>query len=171
MADLIHLKLTNIKGESTSARHRDEIALESWNWDLSTGGPMGGSAGGAAAARPVFSPFSWAHRVDIASPLPWKTCATGQHIADALLSIARPLATAGDYLTLHMTNVLIASVGLADVSSDAQPPLESVAMTFATFEYSYRPQLANGSFGPAVPSSTTSRQNRVLSRGKRRHQR
>jgi type VI secretion system secreted protein Hcp len=161
MADLIHLKLTNIKGESSSARHRDEIALESWNWGLGTGLPMGGSAGGAAAARPVFSLFSWAHRVDIASPLLWKACATGEHIAEALLSIARPLATAGDYLTLHMTDVIIASVGLADVSSDTQPPLESVAMTFATFEYSYRPQLANGSFGPAVTFKYDIRQNRL----------
>jgi type VI secretion system secreted protein Hcp len=162
MADLIHLKLTNIKGESTSTRHRDEIALESWNWGLGTGLPVGGAGSGAAAARAVFSPFSWAHRVDIASPLLWKACATGQHIAEALLSIARPLATAGDYLTLHMTDVLITSVGLADVSSDTQPPLESVAMSFATFEYSYRPQLANGSFGPAVTFKYDIRQNRGL---------
>ena len=162
MADLIHLKLTGIKGESTSAQHRDEIALEGWNWGVSTSLPMGGTAGGAAAARPVFSPFSWTHRVDIASPLLWKACATGQHIAEAQLSIARPLTTAGDYLTLRMTDVLVTSVGLTDVSSDTQPPLESVAMSFTTFEYSYRPQLANGSFGPAVTFKYDIRQNRVL---------
>jgi len=47
-------------------------------------------------------------------------------------------------------------------SADTQPPLESVSLTFALFEYTYRPQLANGSFGPAVTLKFDIRQNRVL---------
>ena len=162
MADAIHLKLTGIKGESTSVRHKDEIVVESWNWGLTAGLPIGGSGGGAGIGKPSFAPLSFAHRVDIASPLLWKACATGQRLAEALLSIARPLATAGDYLTLRMSDAVLTSVNLADSAADTSPPLEVVTLTFVTFEYSYRPQLANGSFGPAVTFKFDIRQNKVL---------
>jgi len=162
MADAIHLKLTGIKGESTSVRHRDEIVVENWNWGLAAGLPIGGSSGGAGTGKPSFAPLSFSHRVDIASPLLWKACATGQRIAEAVLNIARPLATAGDYLTLRMTDAVLTSVNLSDSAADTQPPLESVTLTFVTFEYSYRPQLANGSLGPAVSFKFDIRQNKVL---------
>jgi type VI secretion system secreted protein Hcp len=162
MADAIHLKLTGIKGESTSVRHKDEIVVESWNWGLTAGLPIGGSGGGAGIGKPSFAPLSFAHRVDIASPLLWKACATGQRIAEALLNIARPLATAGDYLTLRMTDAMVTSVNLADASADTMPPLESVTLTFTTIEYSYRPQLANGSLGQPVTFRFDIRQNRVM---------
>jgi type VI protein secretion system component Hcp len=72
------------------------------------------------------------------------------------------MVTAGDYITLKLSDVLVTSIGLADASADTQPPLESVSLTFALFEYTYRPQLANGSFGPAVTLKFDIRQNRVL---------
>lgn len=162
MADAIHLKLTGIKGESASVRHKDEIVIEGWNWGVTAGLPIGGSGGGAGVSKPSFAPFAFTHRVDIASPLLWKACATGQRIAEALLSIARPLATAGDYLTLRMTDAMVTSVNLTDAAADTMPPLESVSLTFTTFEYSYRPQLANGSFGPPVTFKFDIRQNRIL---------
>jgi type VI secretion system secreted protein Hcp len=152
MADAIHLKLTGINGESTAARHRDEIVVESWHWGVAAASlsPDGGSA---TVGRPTLTPFTFAHRVDIASPLLWRACAVGSRIAEAVLSIARPLASAGDYLTLRMTNVLVTSVSLADAATDNTPPLETVSLQCASFEYTYRPQLANGSLGPAVTFS------------------
>ena len=72
------------------------------------------------------------------------------------------MATAGDYISLKLSDVIVTSVSLADASADTQPPLESVTLTFALFEYTYRPQLANGSFGPAVVLKFDIRQNRVL---------
>lgn len=161
MADIIHISLTGIKGESTFQRHRDEIALEAWNWGVSMPQP---SASGAASAvaKPAFVPLTFAHRVDLASPLLWRHCVTGQHIQEGVLSVARPMATAGDYITLKLSNVIITSLAIADASADTQPPLETVTVTFAVFEYTYRPQLANGSFGPAQTLKFDIRQNRVL---------
>ena len=80
-----------------------------------------------------------------------------------MLSVARPMATAGDYITLQVErHARDLRSSLADASADTQPPLESVSLTFALFEYTYRPQLANGSFGPAVTLKFDIRQNRVL---------
>lgn len=161
MADVIHLSLTGIKGESTSQRHRDEIVVESWNWGVVAALPTSGG-GGSSVGKPTFAPFAFAHRVDIASPLLWRACVTGQHIAEGILSIARPMATAGDYITLRMQDVVVGSASLADASADIQPPLEHVTLSCSLFEYTYRPQLANGSLGPAVVLKFDIRQNRVL---------
>ena len=160
MADVIHLNLAGIKGESTHARHRDEIAAESWNWSVAA--PAAVVGGGSSAGKPTFAPFSFAHRVDIASPPLWRACVTGQRIPEGVLSVARPMASAGDYITLRMSDIAITSVGVADTSADTQPPLETVTLTCAVFEYTYRPQLANGSFGPAVVLKFDIRQNRPL---------
>jgi type VI secretion system secreted protein Hcp len=161
MADVIHLSLTGIKGESTSKRHRDEIVVESWNWGVAVP-TVSGLGGASSTGRPSFAPFTFAHRVDTASPPLWRACVTGQHIAEGVLSVARPMATVGDYITLRMTDVLITSVSVADASADTQPPLETVTLGCAVFEYTYRPQLANGSFGPAVVLKFDIRQNQVL---------
>ncbi|HTN48444.1 MAG TPA: type VI secretion system tube protein Hcp [Burkholderiaceae bacterium] len=160
MADIIHISLTGIKGESTFPRHKDEIALESWNWGVST--PQPSSSGGSAVGKPSFSPLTFGHRVDLASPLLWRACVTGQHIQEGILSVARPMATAGDYITLRLSDVVITSLAISDVSADTQPPLEMVTITFAVFEYTYRPQLANGTFGPPVTLKFDIHQNRVL---------
>ncbi len=46
------LKLTGIQGESTSARHRDEIDVEMWSWG-ETATPVAGPGGGGGAAGRV----------------------------------------------------------------------------------------------------------------------
>lgn len=162
MADIIHLNLTGIRGESTSQRHRDEIVVETWNWGVAAPPPLSSTGGAAGVLKPTFAPFTFAHRIDLASALLWRACLTGQRIAEGILSIARPMATAGDYLTLRMQDVVIGSVGLADASADTQPPLETVTLNCSFFEYTYRPQLANGSLGPAAVLKFDIRQNRVV---------
>jgi type VI secretion system secreted protein Hcp len=161
MADIIHISLTGIKGESTNPRHKDEIALESWNWGVDAPA-LAAAGGGAGVGKPTFMPLVFAHRADTASPQLWRACVTGTRIAEGVLSVARPMAAAGDYITLRLTDVRIESVSLSDAAADTQPPYESVTVTFTQFDYTYRPQLANGSFGPAVTLKFDIRNNRVL---------
>jgi type VI secretion system secreted protein Hcp len=158
MADIIHISLTGIKGESTHARHRDEIAVDGWSWGVDA--PTVVASGGTG--KPAFSPLTFAHRADSASAPLWRACVTGQHIAEGVLSVTRPMASAGYYITLRLSDVRVTAVSLADAAADTQPPYESVTLTFALFEYTYRPQLANGSFGPAVTLKFDIHNNRVL---------
>ena len=73
----IHLKIDGIKGESTDARHRDEIVVDSWTWGVANAAPPAGGGGGGAG-KPSFSDLSFTHRVDRASPLIRQTAsATG----------------------------------------------------------------------------------------------
>lgn len=145
----IHLKLNGIKGESTSVPHKDEIDVESWTWGVAgVSASPGGGGGGAGRAR--FTDLSFTHRVDRASPDLWKACATGRHVRDAVLSVARPGAGTQDYLVVKLRDVSVTSVAMSDAAADALVPLESVSLAFAKVEYSYRPQNPNGSLGAAV---------------------
>jgi type VI secretion system secreted protein Hcp len=156
----IHLKLNGIKGESTSVPHKDEIDVENWTWGVSTAPGAGG--GGAGAGRASFTDLSFTHRVDRASPELWKACATGRHVRDAVLSVARSGAGTQDYLVVKLSDVSVTSVALADTAADALVPLESVSLAFAKVEYSYKPQNPNGSFGAAVEFKFDLVRNRVF---------
>jgi len=144
----IHLKIDGIKGESTDARHRDEIVVESWTWGVAGGQPAGG--GGSGVGKPSFSDLSFTHRVDRASPLLWRACASGRHLKDATLSVARGGAGAQDYLTIRLREVQVTAVALADSASDAAPPLETVSLSFSEVRYGYRAQKPNGALDAAI---------------------
>ncbi len=144
----INLKLGDIKGESTSAQHAGEISVESWSWGVANAIPAPGGGAGVGKAR--FTDLSFTHRVDRASPILWKACASGEQIRDAVLSVARPGGSAQDYFTLKFSVVSVASVAMTDAAADAQIPLESVSLAFQKAEYSYKPQNPDGSLGSAV---------------------
>ena len=72
----IFAKLGDIKGESLDAKHKDEIEVLSFSWGVAnTVAPGGGGGGGAGKA--TFHDLSFVHRIDSASPLLMKACATG----------------------------------------------------------------------------------------------
>ncbi len=145
----IHLKLNGIKGESTSVKHKDEIDVESWSWGV-TGGSAAPGGGGGGAGRARFTDLTFTHRVDRASPQLWKACATGQHIRDGVLSVARPGAGTLDYLVVKLSDVTVTSAMMSDSAADTLVPVESVSLAFVKVEYSYKPQNPNGSLGAAV---------------------
>lgn len=156
----IHIKIDGINGESVVNNHRDEIVVESWNWGVAN--PVPAAAGGAGAAgKASFADFTFTHRVDRASPLLWKACATGQAIRSATLSVARAGAVAQDYLTIKFSDIRVTSVALADTALDAQPALESVSLAYAKLDYQYRPQNPNGSLGAPVVFRFDLKRNRV----------
>jgi type VI secretion system secreted protein Hcp len=147
----IHLKLDGIKGESTDARHRDEIVVDSWSWGVAANLPASG--GGSSVSKPTFSDLSFTHRVDRASPLLWRACASGRHIKEAVLSVTRAGSATQDYLTIRLRNVIVTAVALADAAADSAPPLETVSMAFGSLRYGYRAQRPNGALEPALEFS------------------
>lgn len=147
----IHLKLDGIKGESTDARHRDEIVVDSWSWGVVGGAPPAGGGGGSG--KPTFSDLSFTHRVDRASPLLWRACASGRHIKEAVLSVTRAGSVTQDYLTIRLRDVTVTAVALTDAAGDSAPPLETVSLSFSSLRYGYRAQRPNGALEPALEFS------------------
>jgi type VI secretion system secreted protein Hcp len=156
----IHLKLDGIKGESTDARHKDEIVVDSWTWGVANAAPPSGGGGGGAG-KPSFSDLSFTHRVDRASPLLWKACAAGTTIREAVLSVARGTGSSPDYLQIKLRDVRVTAVALADAAADGQVPTETVSLAFAKVDYEYRAQRPNGALDAAVRFGYDLKRNRV----------
>jgi type VI secretion system secreted protein Hcp len=148
MALEIFLKLGTIKGDSTDARHRDEIRVLSWDWGLeSQPGQIGGSGGGGAG-RTTFRRLRFAHLLDVATPPIMQACASGRHIDRAALTVRKPGATPFEFLTIALSNVQLVSVDTA-VNEEHGDTYETVTLVFTKIEFRYFPQSPTG--GPGSP--------------------
>jgi type VI secretion system secreted protein Hcp len=138
----IFAKIGNIKGESTDARHKDEIDVLSWTWGVTQTGTMA-FGGGGGSGKASFQDLIITHHIDKATPLLLKACATGQHIPDATITVRKAGKGQQEYLIIKLTDVLIGSVVMS-VAVDA-PTAETVSLQFAKVDLEYKPQKADGS--------------------------
>ena len=141
MAPDIFAKIGDIKGESVDSKHKDEIELLSWSWGVSRS--ASGSGSGAGTGKAHFNDLSFIHKIDKASPLLLKACATGQHLKEATITRRKAGKGQQEFLVIKMNDVLVTSVADSDDSGGAQ--LESVTLAFAKVDLEYRPQKADGS--------------------------
>lgn len=147
MASDIHLKIGDIKGESTDAKHKDEIEVDSWSWGASNPGSV---AGGRTAGRVTFTDLSFLHRFDKASPLLWRACATGARIQDATLTATKPGKAQQDFLIVKMNDVQITGVNVSESNGAGLVPMEQVSLKFAKVEMEYKPQRPDGSLDASI---------------------
>ena len=146
MAVDVFLKLGDIKGESTDAKHAGEIDVLSWSWGVSQPGTAA-SGGGAGAGKVSFSDLNFTHNVDKASPLLMKACATGQHVKEATLVSRKAGKGQQEYLIIKMSDVLVTGV---QPSSTGEHPMENVSVKFAKIDLEYKPQKADASLDAGI---------------------
>ena len=102
------LKFDGIKGESTDAKHKDEIDVESWSWgETHVAGGTGG--GGGASGKVAMQDFHFTMRLNTASIALMRACATGEHIKCATLTGRTSRKDQQDYLTFKFHDVLVSS--------------------------------------------------------------
>jgi type VI secretion system secreted protein Hcp len=148
MASDIFAKIGDIKGESLDAKHKDEVEVLSWSWGVSQNvAPSQGGGGGQG--KPTFNDFNFTHRIDKASPVLMKACATGSHIKEATVTVRKAGKGQQEYLIIKMNDVLITNVQMS-ASSDAPASAENVAMQFAKVALEYKPQKADGTLDAGV---------------------
>jgi type VI secretion system secreted protein Hcp len=143
MAADIFAKIGDIKGESLDNKHKDEVEVLSWSWGVSQSGSIS-QGSGAGAGKANFNDFHFTHRVDKASPVLLKACATGEHIKDATITVRKAGKGQQEFLIIKMNDVLITSVSPGG-AADPGVLSESVAMQFAKVHLEYKPQKADGS--------------------------
>jgi len=137
----IFAKIGDIKGESVDSKHKDEIELLSWSWGVSRS--ASGSGSGAGTGKAHFNDLSFTHKIDKASPLLLKACATGQHLKEATITRRKAGKGQQEFLVIKMNDVLVTSVADSDDSGGGL--MESVTLAFAKVDLEYRPQKPDGS--------------------------
>jgi type VI secretion system secreted protein Hcp len=146
VASDIFAKIGDIKGESLDDKHKDEIEVLSWSWGVTNAAKVTGSGGGAGKAS--FHDLSFTHKIDKASPVLMKGCATGQHLKAATITHRKAGKGQQEFLIIKMNDVLITAVTDTDSSEDAH--LETVSLVFAKVDLEYRPQKADGSLDAGI---------------------
>ena len=142
MATDIFAKIGDIKGESTDAKHKDEIEVLSFSWGVAnSGGLEFGSGGGAGKA--TFQGLTIVHNIDKATPKLLEACATGTHLKDATITHRKAGKGQQEFLIVKMNDVIIAAV--AHGGTTAQPASETVTLAFAKVDFEYKPQKPDGS--------------------------
>lgn len=147
MASDIFAKIGDIKGESTDAKHKDEIEVHSFSWGVAnTAGIAVG--GGAGAGKATFQDLTFVHNIDKATPALLRACATGKHLKDATITHRKAGKDQQEYLIVKMSDVII--TGVSHGGSSGQPYFENVSLAFAKVNLEYKPQKADGSLDAGV---------------------
>lgn len=146
VASDIFAKIGDIKGESLDDKHKDEIEVLSWSWGMSNSGKLKGSGAGAGKAR--FNDLSFTHKIDKASPLLMKGCATGQHLKEATITHRKAGKGQQEYLVVKLNDVLI--TGVVHGGTSGAPASETVSLVFAKVDFEYKPQKADGSLDAGI---------------------
>jgi len=145
----IFAKLGDIKGESADTKHKDEIEVLSFSWGVTNSVPPG-SGGGGGAGKATFHDLSFVHHIDSASPLLLKACATGTHIKEATITHCRGGKTPQEYLIVKMNDIIITGVTHTGAAGQPDTGSETVSMSFAKVDFSYKQQNPNGTLGGAL---------------------
>ena len=143
MAIDIFLKLDGIPGESTDAKHKDEIDILSYIWGESQ--PAASSSTGMAAGRVTMQELHFAMRVNKASPKLFLACANSSRIKNAILTVRRSGGGAPEFLKWTLTDVSVASYQTAADVPTGEPPIDQVNLRFMKIETEYRPVKPDGS--------------------------
>ena len=146
MATDYFLKIDGIDGESTDARHPNEIVVTSWSVGVTNaGGLPGGSGGGAGKA--TLQTFHFTKPYDKASiPLFIAGC-SGQRLKSATLVCRRAGDVPFDFLTITLSDVSVTS---DTTVGNAEGVLDQVSLLYARILCSYAMQGPNGQALPPV---------------------
>lgn len=146
MASDYFLDIDGIKGEATDATHKDHIQLQSWSWGESQSGSFASNAGGGAG-KVSMQDFHFAMSTNKASPELMLSCATGKHIAKAVLTCRKAGEKQQEFFKISFTDLLISSY---QVGGGGDVPTDQISFNFATVKFEYAPQKADGGLDTPV---------------------
>ncbi len=147
----IFLKITGpeIKGESTNAKHKDEIVVTSFSQGYAAT-IAAGAGGGARAGRSACAPVEMTKQLDIASGPLINAVMKGTVLQKAVFSFtANGDNQPADYYVVTLSNSLVSSVAQ---SSGGERPSESVELVPRQVELKYLRQDEKG--GMVVANTT-----------------
>ncbi|WP_261529440.1 Hcp family type VI secretion system effector [Burkholderia multivorans] len=152
MAQDIFLKIDGINGESLDDKHKDEIEILNWDWEILQESSMHSGSGGGAGKATV-KDLTFEHNIDRASPNLMKYALTGKHIDQAVLVMRKAGGNPLEYLKLAMSDVIVTRVKPSGSKAGEEKSRETVSLSFSKVKQEYVVQNAQGGSGGAVTAS------------------
>lgn len=148
MAVDMFLQIDKLTGESEDASHKGEIEILGWAWAATQTGTSG-SGTGLGTGKVEHQDLVIRKRVDRASPVLYRNCAKGEHIASAKLTVRKAGGDALEYLIIHLEHLMITSFELNGEPGQEQIS-ETLRINFTKACISYTPQVEGGGGSGAV---------------------
>jgi type VI secretion system secreted protein Hcp len=126
------LKIDGIDGESADKTYAKWIEISSFSWGATQSATTGGTGGGGGAGKVSLQDFHFVMNFQKASPLLFKSCATGEHIKSGILVGRNNRTGQEDFLKITLSDLLVSSYQ-AGGSSDIVPT-DQVSLNFSKIE-------------------------------------
>jgi type VI secretion system secreted protein Hcp len=134
------IKIGEIKGESTDARHKGEIDVLAWSWGESRGTAQ---TRRGLLPRACIQDLSFTKYIDAASPQLIINGISGEIVPTAVLTVRRAGDTPFDFLKMTMRNVIVSSYSTGG-SGGEDRLTENVVLHFDSLEGQYQKQNDKG---------------------------
>ncbi|MFO0938028.1 MAG: type VI secretion system tube protein Hcp [Gemmataceae bacterium] len=145
MAMDVHLKIDTIDGESKEKGYENQIQCLSWSFG-ETQEASASHGGGMGAGKVNFNDFHFTMVMCKASPKLFLHCATGQHLANALLTVRKAGQNAQQQklAEFKFTDLMISSYQTGGSDASTGLPVEAISFNFSKVEFEYFEQDQKG---------------------------
>ncbi len=163
------LKIEGIEGESEDDKHKNEIEVNTFQWEESQTGTFA-QGGGGGAGKVHMNNFEFQCPVGKSSPKLMLACATGQHIPNAVLTCRKAGGGQQEFYKITMSDVLVSSyktgcespINGEDVQVAVGQPVDRVGLSFGKIQVEYRPQKNDGSLGNPIKAGYNLKANKAV---------
>jgi type VI secretion system secreted protein Hcp len=139
MAFDAYMKIANIPGESTDAKHTEWIEILSFSHGMSQpASAQVSSKGGITTGRVDMQDMTILKALDKASPKLALACCKGEHFTSVQVELCRATGDKQRYMEFKLSDVVVASVRPAGTSAgNGDLPLEEVSLRFGKIQWNY----------------------------------
>jgi type VI secretion system secreted protein Hcp len=132
------LKIDGIDGESSDAKHRNELEVLSFSWGVTQAitGTVS-SSGTFTGQRCDMSPLVVEKLLDKASAKVAQACAAGDHFASAVLTLCRAGGDKQPYMEYKLYDVLLSSYTISGQTADGGLSTERISLNYGKIEMTY----------------------------------
>ena len=142
------LKIDGIAGDSTDAKHKGEIEVESFAWGVSNSASPGVGSGGGGAGKAAFEDLNIVAAFGSAGPRLFEACATGEHLPTAVLTGRQSGGKAQfEFVTLTLSDVLVSAYRTGVSTADAVIPSDEFSLAYAKLQIEHKAQTPTGAVG------------------------
>jgi len=161
------LKLDGIDGESQDSKHTKEVELLSFYFKAFQAGTTGSATGGGGKGRVKLDDLTIMKKVDKASPKLFQACCSGEPVKKVVLTGRKAGKDQQDYLKITMTDCVVSlfenvrsdEALHGKVNPDQWEQVERISFNFATIDYSYKEQKADGTLSGEIKGSWNATKN------------